>query len=138
MTSHRIACFAVSFALSVLFVSTPAGATLQTVIAQRSVVPDKPFSDCSARAKNALTSVMQDATEAGDGSGHWFGSTSVDASISAIAIVECHQLDSGYAVSFTCSAQVPPNADTAAALCTKLVAAFGATTASTTGGASWR
>lgn len=138
MTSYRIACFAVTFALCALLVSAPAGATLDTVIGQRSVVPDKPFSDCSARAKNALTSVMQNVFEAGPGSGNWVGASSIDSSISATAVVECHQLDSGYAVSFTCSAQVPPNADTASALCSKLTAAFSTTTASMSGGASWR
>jgi hypothetical protein len=139
MIWYRIACFAVTFALSALLVSAPAGATLDTVIGQRSVVPGKPFSDCSARAKNALTTVMQNATEAGAGSGHWFGASSIDSSISATAVVECHQLDNGYAVSFTCSTQVPPNPDSASALCSKIIAAFGTTTAaSTTSGASWR
>ncbi len=138
MIRYRIACSAVTFALSALLVSAPAGATLDTVIGQRSVVPGKPFSECSARAKSALTAVMQNATEAGDGSGHWFGSSSIGSSIAAVAVVECHQLDNGYAVSFTCSTQVPPNPDSASALCGKLTAAFGSTTAATSGSASWR
>jgi len=139
MTCSRIACFAAAFALGAIFVTAPAGATLDTVIGQRSVVPGKPFSDCSARAKSALTAVMQNVVEAGPGSGNWVGSSSIDSAISAAAVVECHQLDDGYAVSFTCSVQVPPNPDSASALCNKLIAAFGATTsAAAAGGASWR
>jgi|HubBroStandDraft_1064217.scaffolds.fasta_scaffold44142_3 hypothetical protein len=137
MMWFRSTCIAAAFVLCALLVSAPASATLDTVIGQRSVVPDKPFSACSDQAHHALTSVMQTATEAGNGSGHWFGVDIVDGAPSEIAIVECHPQASGYAVSFTCSAQVPPSVDTAAALCTKVITAFNASATAATGGAAW-
>jgi hypothetical protein len=108
------------------------------VVAQQSVVPNKPFSDCSTRAKNALQSVMQDSNEAGTGSGHWVGVQKVEGSIAAAAVIECHPDAGGYHAGFTCAVQVPPNPDTANALCTKLTAAFNAASAGVvTGGGTW-
>jgi hypothetical protein len=133
----RVTCIAAAFLLCALLVSAPARATLDTAVGQRSVVPDKPLSDCSTKANHALTTVMQSATEAGQGSGHWFGFDNVGGAPSEIAIVECHPQGTGYAVSFTCSVQVPPSTDTAAALCTKLIAAFGASPTAAAGGAAW-
>ncbi len=133
----RVTGIAAASVLCALLVSAPASATLDTAIGQRSVVPDKPFSDCSSKADHALTSVMQNATEAGPGSGNWFGAVSTGGAPSEIAIVECHPQGDGYAVSFTCSVQVPPSPDAAAALCTKLMAAFGAASTAATGGAGW-
>jgi hypothetical protein len=137
MMWFRSICIAAAVVLCTLLVSAPASATLDTVIGQRSVVPDQPFSDCSDKAHHALTAVMQSATEAGTGSGHWFGVDNVDGTPSEIAVVECHPQGNGYAVSFTCSTQVPASTDTAAALCTKVIAAFSGTATAATGRASW-
>jgi len=138
MKWFRITCIATAFVLCALVVTAPASATLDTVIGQRSVVPDQPFSDCSAKADHALTTVMQSVTEAGTGSGNWFGVDSIGGAPSEIAVVECHpQGSTGYAVSFTCSVQTPTSADTAAALCTKVIAAFSASAAAASGSASW-
>ena len=137
MMWFRSTCIAAAFVLCAILVSAPASATLDTSIGQRSVVPGEPFSDCSAKASHALTAVMQNATEAGPGSGNWFGAVSTGGAPSEIAIVECHPQGNGYAVSFTCSVQVPPSPDTAAALCAKVIAAFGSSTTSAAGGATW-
>ena len=113
-----------AFALNIALASSPATAALDMVIAPQSTVQNKPFSDCSSRAKSALTSVMQNATEAGTGSGEWVGVTRMDGSVSATAVIECHPVDNGYRAGFTCAVQVPPNPDVANALCTKLTTAF--------------
>lgn len=137
MTWFRSSCIAAAVVLCTLLLCAPASATLDTVIGQRSIVPDQPFSDCSAKANHALTTVMQSATEAGTGSGNWFGVDNAGGTPSEIAIVECHPQGTGYAASFTCSAQVPPSAETAAALCSKVIAAFGGSGTAAAGGASW-
>ena len=138
MTGYRVARFSAALALSVLFAGAAADATLDTVIAQRIAVPDKPTSDCVARAKNALASVLQDANETDPGSGQWVGVGRISGAIAALAVVECHSVDAGgYTASFTCSVETPTYADTASGLCGKLAAAFNSTgaPASTQGGA---
>lgn len=135
---YRGALLIGAFALNIGLASLPASAALDLVVAQQSVVPNKPVSDCSSRAKGALTSVMQDATEAGAGSGHWVGVQRLEGSIAASAVIECHPDGGGYRAGFTCAVQIPPNPDTANALCTKLTTAFNAaSTGAVTGGASW-
>ena len=138
MISRFRAAAAIAAAACTFFAGTaPARAALDMVVAPQSAVANKPFSDCSARAKNALTAVMQSAVEAGTGSGNWVGIHRIDGSVSASAVVECHPVDTGYVASFTCAVQVPPNADTANALCTKIGTAFNAATAGYAGGATW-
>jgi hypothetical protein len=136
-----IALLAATFGLCAVFAGAPARAELDTVIGPRSVVPNQPVSACSAKAKAALDAVLQNSLEAGAGSGEWLGVQRIDPSSppSASAVIECHAVDTGYAVSFTCSAQIPPNPLTAEDLCNKLVAAFGAQSTATIGGgsASW-
>ena len=141
MSRYRGALLIGAFALNVGLASSPASAALDLIVAQQSVVPNKPFGDCSTRAKNALTSVLQDATEAGTGSGHWVGVQKIEGSIAASAVIECHpdRPDAaGYHAGFTCAVQIPPNPDSANALCTKLTAAFNAASAGVvTGGGTW-
>lgn len=136
MTSRNRIAGVIAATMSILALSSvPALAALDMVVGQPAVVTNKPLSDCTARAKNALTSVMQSAVEAGTGSGHWAGVTRMDGSVSATAVIECHPVDSGYHAAFTCAVQVPPNPDGAAALCAKLSAAFNAASAGAAGGA---
>lgn len=135
MTGYRVAQFAAAFALCVLFGGGAADATLDTVIAQRIAVPDKPTTDCVARATAALTSVVQDANETDPGSGMWVGVARLNGAISALAVIECHSVDSGgYTASFTCSVETPTYGDTASGLCGKLTTAFNATAAASVQG----
>jgi hypothetical protein len=136
MSRYRGALLIGAFALNIGLASLPASAALDLVVAQQAVVPNKPFSDCSARAKNALSSVFQNPTEAGTGSGHWVGVSRMEGSVSAAAVIECHPDAGGYHAGFTCAVQVPPNPDTANALCTKLTTAFNAATAGVVTGGS--
>jgi hypothetical protein len=131
MTAYRLARFAAALAFCVLLGGAAADATLDTVIAQRILTPDKPVTDCVARARGALTSVLQDANETDPGSGQWVGVARSSGSIAALAVIECHSVDSGgYSASFTCSVETPTYADTASGLCGKLTTAFNAGTAS--------
>jgi hypothetical protein len=130
MTGYRVTRFATALALGILFAGAAADATLDSVIAQRITVPDKPASDCVAHARAALTAVMQNANETDPGSGEWVGVAQVSGSIAAAAVIECHPVDAGgYTASITCSVQTPTYSDTASGLCDKLTAAFNATTA---------
>lgn len=128
MSGYRVARFAAALTLCVLFAGAAADATLDTVIAQRIAVPDKPTADCVARARAALTSVLQDANETDPGSGQWVGVARTSGAIAALAVIECHSVDAGgYTASFTCSVETPTYGDTASGLCGKLTTAFNAT-----------
>ncbi len=137
MSGYRVARFAAALTFCVLLGGAAADATLDTVIGQRILIPDKPTADCVARARAALTSVLQDANETDPGSGQWVGVARSGGSIAAFALIECHSVDSGgYSASFTCSVETPTYTDTASGLCGKLSTAFNATaTASAQGGA---
>lgn len=138
MSRYRGALLIGAFALNVGLASLPARAALDLVVAQQATVPNKPFSDCETRAKNALTSAVQDANETAGGSGQWVGVQRMEGSISATVVIECHPDAGGYRAGFTCAVQIPPNADSASALCTKVTTAFNAATAgAVTGGSSW-
>jgi hypothetical protein len=95
----------------------------------RSVVQNKPVSDCSAKAKAALNTVLQNAFEAGAGTGQWLarGSATSPASDTQAVAIHCFPVDNGYVVTITCAAEVPPNTITATDLCAKVSAAFGTT-----------
>jgi hypothetical protein len=138
MSGYRVARFAAALVFCVLVGGAAADATLDTVIAQRILIPDKPTADCVARARGALTSVLQDANETDPGSGQWVGVARASGAIAALAVIECHSVDAGgYSASFTCSVETPTYGDTAVGLCTKLTSAFNTAVApaTTQGGA---
>lgn len=121
---------AVGFALAFGAGAANAPGALDLSAGARKVVANKPVSACNAAAKSALDSVLQDSTEVGGDTGEWQGYAPQDASAGgspAAAAIICTDLGpGGYIATITCTAQVPPNADSAAALCTKLSAAFDA------------
>jgi hypothetical protein len=123
---RRLTTFAVALTLNVAFLSAAAPAEIEMVIGARTTVANAPISDCSAKAKTALNTVLQNAFEAGDGTGQWLAYGPLDSSghSSATAAIHCYPVDTGYYVTFTCAVEVPPNPDTASSLCTKLAAAF--------------
>lgn len=102
-----------------------APAALDMALGDRKVVDNQPLSACDVSAKAALTSVIDNATEIG-ATNEWVGyapATGPDG-IVATAAIHCFPVGNGYLVTFTCSTQVPPNPDSASALCGKLSAAF--------------
>jgi hypothetical protein len=104
-----------------------APASLDMTVGDRKVDDNQPVSACNASAKAALTAVVNNASELG-ASGEWVGyapATGPDGVV-ATAAIHCFPLGAnGYLVTFTCATQVPPNPDSAGALCGKLSAAFG-------------
>lgn len=124
---YRFAICAAALASSIALTCASASADLTMVVGAHSVVANKPLTDCTTSAKSALNSVLQNAFEAGDGSGQWLGYGKPDSSgkSTAAAAIHCFKVDTGYSVTITCAAEVPPNPDTANSLCDKLAAAFG-------------
>lgn len=123
---YRAGLCAVALASASLWAAAPALADLQTVVGPRTVVTGEPVGSCGVKAKAALDSVLQDAIESDTGSGEWlaFGAPDRSGNATSAAAIHCYAVGNGYVVTFTCAAQVPPNPDTAATVCTKLVAAF--------------
>lgn len=123
----RIALWIGALLANAALVTAAAPAAVDMTVGTREVVQNHPLSDCSSRAKNALSSVLQNAAEAGVGTGQWLAYGPADASgaSTSAAAIHCFPLDKGYVVTFTCAVQTPPNADTASALCTKITGAFG-------------
>jgi hypothetical protein len=126
----RVAPLTVGLTLVLNMAPAASHAALDMVVGARQVVKNEPVSACNSKARDALNSVLTDAAEVGAGdTGEWKAYSAPDASghSSAAAAIHCYPLDdvSGYLVTFTCAAQVPPNADSAAVLCTKLTQAFG-------------
>lgn len=115
-----VAAFVACSALS----TAAAHAEILMTVGDSLTVANAPVSDCDAKAKAALDSVLQNA--GGNGSGVWlaYGPPDSSGNSSATAAIHCFPLDNGYNVSFTCAVEVPPNPDTAVALCAKLSAAF--------------
>jgi hypothetical protein len=128
---YRVATAGLIFAFAFALANAAAPAALDVFVGARNVVANEPISACSSQARNALNAVLQNAFEAGQGTGQWLAYGPADSSghSSATAAIHCFPLDSGYVVTFTCAVDIPPNPDSASALCAKLATAFGAKTA---------
>lgn len=108
-----------------------APAALDMALGTRKVVENQPVSACNQAARSALTSVFGGAQELGSGdTGEWQAYNAGDTAngVTESGAVHCYPVGSGYVVTFTCAAQVPPSTDTAAAMCSKISAAFDAKT----------
>jgi len=98
--------------------TSPAAVSFSTGI--RYVMTTGSLSDCSAKAKTALTAYLGAPTEAVAGSGEWlaFGPAGgTPQTYTAAATVRCFGLDQGYVVTFTCVVTEPESPYTASALC---------------------
>ena len=124
---YCVAAFAAAVILDFALVSTAASAAVDMSIGNKTVVQSGPLSQCSAKAKSALNSVLQSAFEAGAGTGQWlaYGPADSSGSSSVAAAIHCFPVDKGYVATFTCAVEIPPSPDSASALCTKLTSAFG-------------
>ncbi|HEY6485592.1 MAG TPA: hypothetical protein VIX83_04325 [Candidatus Cybelea sp.] len=104
-----------------------APAALDMALGAQKVVQNQPVSACNQAARTALTSVFGGAQEIGSGNtGEWQAYNAGDTAngVTQSAAVHCYPVGDGYVVTFTCAAQVPPSTDSAAALCSKISAAF--------------
>jgi hypothetical protein len=124
---YRAALFAASLLVSVALVGAHAQAALDLVVGPHLAVPGKTIADCGVRSQAALTTVLGSGIKAGDDGTNWLGFSRPGGATAAVIVIHCLTMDSGYLATFSCSAEVPPNPDTADALCTKITAAFGAT-----------
>jgi hypothetical protein len=126
-SGYRLALLAGGFALAFAMAGANSQAAIDLAVGARNVVKNEPVSDCNSKAKTALNAVLQNAAEIGSGdTGEWeaYGANDSSGHPSAAAAIHCYPLDNGYVVTFTCAAQMPPNPESASALCTKLAAAF--------------
>lgn len=125
--SSQVAVVTAALALAMGATALRAPAALDMALGDRKVVENQPVSACDASARTALTQVVDNATEIG-ASSQWVGAAPATGpdGITATAVIHCVGTGSGYIVTFTCATQVPPNSDSAGALCAKLSAAFGA------------
>ena len=126
-SGYRLVLLVTGFALAFGMAGSTSRAAIDLAVGARNVVKNEPVSTCNSKAKSALNAVLQNASEIGTGdTGEWeaYGAPDSSGHPSAGAAIHCYPLDSGYVVTFTCAAQVPPNPDTASALCTKLATAF--------------
>src|SRR5260370_32212558 len=94
---YRVALFAAALVLNFMLLGAAAPAALDMFVGARSVVQNEPLSDCSTKAKTALNSVLQNAFEAGDGTGQWLAYGRLDSSghSSAAAAVHSYPVDTG-------------------------------------------
>jgi hypothetical protein len=124
----RVALVGSAIALAFGTLAAPASASLDMAIGARKVVKSEPISSCNQKAKTALNSLLENASEIGEGTGEWKAYAAPDhtGNPPAAAAVHCYPIDNGYVVTFTCAVQSPPYQDTAAGLCTKLATAFDA------------
>ena len=122
--SRRLVTVSAAILTCVALLTARAPAEILIAVGDSVTVANEPVSECNAKAKTALDSVLQNAGD--NGAGVWLAYGPPDGSghSSATAAIHCYPLDNGYNVSFTCAVEVPPNPDTATTLCTKLAAAF--------------
>ncbi|MGC9991547.1 MAG: hypothetical protein ABSD52_03980 [Candidatus Cybelea sp.] len=122
----RVALLAAGLIAAFGSLSTRAPAALDMNVGVSKVVQNQPVSACNSSAKTALNAVLQNAVQLGVDTGEWlaFGAPDSANGSTAAAAIHCYPLAAAYLVTFTCAAQVPPSPDSAAALCTKLTAAF--------------
>ncbi|HTX58902.1 MAG TPA: hypothetical protein VMH02_04425 [Verrucomicrobiae bacterium] len=125
-TRFRLGIFAVVLALGFASSVLRATAALDMSTGLRIVTTNAPESDCSAKAKEALTSQLASTFEAGAGTGQWLGYGPIDAAghASAAAAIHCFPVGTGYVVTFTCAVELPPNPYSADDLCNRLAAVF--------------
>lgn len=123
---QRIAMTSAGLTLALTATAAHAPAALDMSLGERRVVTGQSIAACNAAAKAALNGVLNSAIEIGNNTGEWEGlePASGPDGTTATAAIHCFPLGSGYVVTFTCSTQVPPNPDSANALCSKLSAAF--------------
>ena len=102
----------------------PAAVELSTGI--RHVSDTGSLDECSAKAKAALSTYLQNVTESTESNGDWIGTAQnpLAGGASADATVRCYALSKGYVVTFICAVQLPENPYGADALCLDIAHKF--------------
>lgn len=105
--------------IGALLCQSVASAALDMATGLRYVIANGTPASCSDKAKAALTTYLQNPSEAGSGTGEWTanGPIGTNGAPTAAATVHCAAVGKGYVVTFTCAVEQPGNPYTAAALC---------------------
>ncbi len=122
---RRAAMAGASLCVAVAF-GVPAPAAIEMSVGIRHVSPDGSAQECSTKAKAALSSFLQGATESSPGSGEWIATAQNPQAraVTAAATVRCYALAQGYVVTFTCAVQLPENPFGSDALCLNVAHKF--------------
>jgi hypothetical protein len=117
--ARRGALVVVALLAGLIWCSSSAPAAVDISVGIRHVSPDGTLTDCSAKAKAALSTFLQDAAETNAGSGDWVAHSQNGAAgtPTATAVVRCYALPKGYVVTFTCAVQLPDNPYSSDDLC---------------------
>lgn len=123
---NRLRLGVIAVTLGFFCVSTTAPASVDMSAGIRHVSEVGSASECSAKAKAALSAFLSGVTETPPGSGEWIGQVQNPraAAATAAAVVRCYALSKGYVVTFTCAVQVPDNPFGADALCLNVAHKF--------------
>lgn len=123
---RRGALIGVALIAGAIWCGAGAPASVDISAGIRHVSPDGTLSDCGEKARTSLNAFLQDAAETSAGSGDWLAHSrnGIAGTPTAIAAVRCYALPKGYVVTFTCSAELPDNPYTAAALCLNVAHKF--------------
>jgi len=118
MNVRRVAATMV-IAVAAVLVGLPAPAAVEMSTGIRYVYPSGALSECSDKAKTALSAYLENPVEKTTGGGEWSarGPIGVTGPATAGAVVRCLAVGKGYIVTFTCVVQIPGNPYAADALC---------------------
>lgn len=110
---------AIAMLLSSFCFSIPAPAAVEMSTGIRYVAETGSVDECSAKAKTALNTYLQGASESSPGSGEWiaFSRPGIAGTPVSAATVRCYPVAKGYVVTFTCAVQLPDSPYGADALC---------------------
>jgi hypothetical protein len=123
---YRLAAVALVTVMSVVLSAAPASADFYMAAGPRHVVQNQPASSCSAKAKQALHSVLTTMGASADGyTLLGYGPKDSTGYAAETAAIHCYPVDNGYVVTVTCAVEVPPNPMMAKDLCAKIDSALG-------------
>lgn len=123
--NRRHWAFVFALALCAVLTNAFAPAAIEMTTGIRYVVANGSIDECGTKAKAALESYLQNASESAPGSGEWTANGPIGntGSPTAAAAVHCTAVDKGYVVTFTCVAE-SGNPYTAGALCLNVAHKF--------------
>lgn len=126
MSPFQLGRFSAALVTAAVLCTSVAFAAVQMSNGLRYVVATGSVSDCSAKAKTALNTYLQSATESADGTGEWVAMGPLGASgpTTSGAAVHCSAVGNGYVVTFTCVAEIPGNPYPPDVLCSDIADTF--------------
>jgi hypothetical protein len=121
MRRFNYTAFALALAAALVALVCPAPAALDLSTGVRYVIPAGTMDECATKAQTALSAYLMNTKEAAPGANEWIavgpiGATNAQA-MTASGTVHCYAQGKGYAVTFTCSVELPANPYSAADLC---------------------